>query len=180
MTIPALPSEQSARGLVTFTPCEMRPRDEGTERGLLAANGANPDRGLTIRDAFGVFVFIMLFVILFLVSGCSSLEALGEGARTARDIARIGCAVLEGTDGSTKDVLERTQALQRELLATAAKEAAAQGVSEERLQQDMRTIEALADTLRTVSLAVVQASGNAPAKLAPCPTPAPSSSSPAP
>lgn len=171
MTTPALPSVQTTRGLVTLTPCELLPKDPDTERGLAAANGINPDRALTLRGAFAALTAVAAFIILFLVSGCSSLEALGEGAKMARDAAKIGCAILEGTDGTTKDVLERTQALQRELLTSAVQTAAAKGVDENRLQQDMRTIEALADTLRTVSLAVVQASGNTTAKLNPCPAP---------
>lgn len=175
MTSPTIPSETTTRGLVTFTPCEMLPRDPDTDRGLAVANGANPERLFTLRTALSVFVAAVAFIALFLISGCAEFS---EGVRTARDVAKIGCAILEGTDGTTTDVLDRTQDLQKELLATSAKIAVAHVADAARVEQDMKTIAALAETLRFVSSNVVQASGNSPAKLVPCVAPS-SSNAPA-
>ena len=85
-------------------------------------------------------------------------------------MARVGCAFLEGTDGTSADVLARTQEIQREILAAEAKSAASNGADVDRIAADMKTIAALAEALRASSLAIVQAAGNGPAKLPPCPT----------
>lgn len=168
MTTPTLPSESTTRGLMTLTPCELVPPDPDTAWGLAVANGASSERLLTRRNAFIVFIGVVAFIALFLTSGCAEFS---EGVKTARDVAKIGCAILEGTDGTTKDVLDRTQELQKELLNASAKVAVAHGADAARVEQDMKTIAALAETLRLVSSSVVQSSGNSPAKLVPCAPP---------
>lgn len=165
MTTLTLPSEATARGLVTFTPCELVPRDPDTDRGLAVANGANPEQLFTLHNALYIFIAVVLFIGAFLLSGCAEFS---EGVKTARDVAKIGCAILQGTDGTTTDVLARTQDLQKELLAASAKIAIERGADPTRVEQDMKTIDALAETLRLVSSSVVQSSGNSPAKLVPC------------
>lgn len=171
MTTPTLPSEPTTRGLMTLTPCELVPPDPDTAWGLAVANGASSERLLTRRNAFIVFIGVVAFIALFLTSGCAELQ-------TARDVAKIGCAILEGTDGTTRDVLDRTQDLQKELLDASAKVAVAHGADAARVEQDMKTIAALAETLRLVSSSVVQSSGNSPAKLVPCAPPPPPPSNP--
>lgn len=173
MTTLTIPSESTTRGLVTLIPCELVARDPDTDRGLAVANGSSPERLLTLRNALSVFVAVVVFIVLFLTSGCAEFS---EGVKTARDVAKIGCAILEGTDGSTADVLARTQDVQKEILSASAKVAVENGADAARVEQDMKTIAALAETLRQVSSPVVQASGNGPVKLTPCP--APSSPSP--
>lgn len=163
MTSPTLPSEQNTRGLVTFTPCELTARDTFTERGLAAANGANPDRALTFRDTLGVFAAFLVCLVMFLLSGCVP----GQGVKTARDVARVGCALLQSTDGTSADVLDRMQELQRAVLESAAQQAAMKGMDADRLKQAMHTLEVLAEVLRKVSLAVVQEAGNSPVALEP-------------
>jgi hypothetical protein len=146
----------------------MAPRDPDVDRGLAVANGENPERLFTLRNALSVFIAVVAAFVLFLISGCAEFS---EGMKTARDAARIGCAILAGTDGTTKDLLNRTQDLQKEILDASAKIAVERGADAERVAQDMKTIAALAETLRLVSASVVQSSGNNPARLVPCAAP---------
>lgn len=169
---------------MTLTPCELVPRDDDTSRALDAANGYREGRALDRRDAIVAGFVVLAFVLLgILLSGCSSLAALGQGAATARDVAKAGCAILAATDGTTGDTLRATQELQREILTASAGAAVASGADPSAVERDMKTIATLAEALRLASSAIVQQGGTAPAKLPPCPgAPAPSSSptSPAP
>ena len=59
----------------------------------------------------------LAIVLVPLLLGCSpaTLAAIGAGASTARDVAKAGCAILEGTDGTSADVLANGSAIKRKL-----------------------------------------------------------------
>lgn len=144
--------------------------DKAREDGLAAANGRDlVQERVTHVVRVAAIVFALLFVIRCLC-GCSELAAIGEGAKTARDVAKLGCAILNGTDGSSADVLARTQDLQRAILEADAKKAIEKGADAAQVEEDRRTIAALADTLRIVSSGIVKAAGNGPARLPACPS----------
>ena len=101
-----------------------------------------------------------------LVTGCSELGAIGTGIQTARDVAKVGCSILEGTDGSSADVLASLAAMQRAIVEAQAADAKARGKDVEAL---LVSTARLSEAIAASSLAIVQAAGNGPAKLQPCP-----------
>ena len=111
-----------------------------------------------------------------LLLGCSALPAIGTGLQTARDVAKIGCAILEGTDGSSADVLAATDALRRDILTAQAESAKARGADAATIDGLVRSVAVLSETVRENAGKVVNAAGNGPAQFKPCPvcTPTPS------
>lgn len=118
----------------------------------------------------------LLILPLFLVTGCASLGAASAGLQTAHDVAKAGCALLAATDGSTASALAVTADVQRELFANAAEEAKRRGADARTIDALAQTAAALAEALREASRPVVEAGGDAPAKLPPCPAAVPTSS----
>ncbi len=126
-----------------------------------------------------VFVaFVVLLVALFL-AGCSSLAALGEGARTARDVARGACAILNASEGgSPAEVTAALAGAVREIVARQAATAAA----DERHREEVRALVRVADAsfaaAREASERIGTLAGGAPVALPPCPVAAPAPVSP--
>ena len=112
-----------------------------------------------------------LILLLPLVLGCSpaSLAAIGAGASTARDVAKIGCALLSETDGSSAQVLAATEAMRREILTAQADAAKARGADAATIDALVRSVALLSETVRANAAQVLEASGNGPARITPCP-----------
>lgn len=109
-----------------FPPIILRPRDPDERAALRAADGADLDSEHAARVIVRVFLgFVAVLVATFVLSGCSSLAAAAEGARTARDVARGACALL-GADGGDDATAVLADAL-RAITEVSAKEAAARG-----------------------------------------------------
>lgn len=115
-----------------------------------------------------------LILLLPLVLGCSpaTLAAIGAGASTARDVAKIGCALLSETDGSSADVLAATANMQRAILEAQADAAKQRGADAATIDALVRSVALLSETVRANASQVVTAAGNGPARLTPCPAPA--------
>lgn len=152
---------------LAIVPVELQD-DPARAEALAASNGRDLSRERVTRTAITIAFFVVVLAVTRCLLGCAALAGAGPALQTARDVAKTGCAILAASDGSSADVLARTQDLQRAILATAAQDATAKGADVARVEQDMKTIAVLADALRTVSLAIVQAAGNGPAKLPPC------------
>ena len=151
----------------------LRHRDPDELAALHEANGGSLDRDAAARWALRIFFAVLAAVLVSTCAGCAALAGAGPVLQTARDVARIGCAILSQTDGSSGDVLARTTAIQRQVLEAQAGIAADRGADRAVIEAQLRTIAALSDALRVASGAIVAAAGDGPAKLAPCPVGAP-------
>lgn len=158
---------------LTFAPVETIP-DEDRRAALDAANGTDLVLRRWTRIGRGVVVALGLFLAVRLLVGCSELGAVGEGMRTARDVAKIGCALLGAGDGSTADVLAATAAMQKALLEASAAQAKANGANAATIDGLVASVVVLSRAVEANARPVVEAGGNAPARLPPCPVaPAP-------
>lgn len=149
------------------------PRDPDETAALRSANGADLEGEHSARIVVRVFVaFVALLVALF-PAGCSSLAALGEGARTARDVARGACALLEASDGGSP--AEVTAALAGALRDITAQQAASAARDEARAAE-VRALVRVADAsfaaAREASERIGTLAGNAPI-VPPCPVASP-------
>lgn len=142
--------------------------DPARREALDAADGADLVQRRWGRIFAWLGVAVALWIALHLV-GCAGLGAVGEGMRTARDVAKIGCAILAASDGSTSDVLAATKDMQRALIESSAATAKANGADEKTIDGLVASVAVLARTLEAASKPIVEAGGNAPAKLPPCP-----------
>jgi MinD superfamily P-loop ATPase len=102
-----------------------------------------------------------------LVTGCSELGAIGTGIQTARDVAKVGCAILEGTDGSSADVLASLAAMQRAIVEAQATRAAEQ--DPQATAAMLRTLAALAEGQAITARQLAALAGERPVKVEPCP-----------
>lgn len=138
---------------------------------LAAADGADLVLRRWTRIGRYAVVALGLFLAVRLLVGCTALEA----AKTAREVAAAGCALLGAGDGSTASALAVTADVQKALFTNAADEAKRRGADAKTIDALALTAATLAEALRAASRPVVEAGGNAPAKLPPCPVaPAPS------
>ena len=160
---------------LAIVPVELHAPPE-TREALLASNGVDLVLRRWTRIARVGVAVIGLGIALRLLTGCASLGAASAGLQTARDVAKAGCALLAATDGSTASALAVTADVQRELFANAAEEAKRRGADARTIDALAQTAAALAEALREASKPVVEAGGDAPAKLPPCPAAAPTSS----
>lgn len=149
--------------------------DPARREALDAADGVDLVQRRWGRIFAWLGVAVALWVALHLV-GCTALEA----ARTAREVATVGCALLGASDGSTADVLATTKDMQRTLIEASAAAAKAHGADAATIDGLVASVAVLARTLEAASKPIVEAGGNAPARLPPCPattaTAAPSAS----
>ena len=148
--------------------------ERGRAEAIAAARGEDllRDRINRIATVAGLVVLV-LFVARCLL-GCAALERAAPGLAVAHDVARVGCAILEGTDGSSADVLARTAAMQRTVLEGEAERAKERGADAATIDGLVASVAVLARALERASAPVVEAAGNGPAKLPPCPVaPAP-------
>lgn len=118
-------------------------------------------RGLARALGLAVAVWVALHVV-----GCA---ALGPALTTARDVAKVGCAILQGTDGSSADVLASLAAMQRSIVEAQASDAAARGADKAAIAALLESTAKLAGAIAATSGQIVQAAGNGPARLQPCP-----------
>lgn len=149
---------------LTFAPVETIP-DADRRAALDAANGVDLVLRRWTRIGRGVVVALGLFLAVRLLVGCTALDA----AKTAHDVAIAGCALLGAGDGSTASALAVTADVQKALFTTAADEAKRRGSDAKTIDALAQTAATLAEALRAASKPVVDAGGNAPAKLPSCP-----------
>lgn len=162
--------EPSAHAL-SFAPVETIEDPARHDReALAAADGADLVLRRWTRIGRYAVVALGLFLAARLLVGCTALEA----AKTAREVATAGCALLGAGDGSTSDVLATTAKMQQALLEASAATAKANGADARTIDGLVASVAVLARTLEAASKPIVEAGGDAPAKLPPCPVaPAP-------
>ena len=148
--------------------------DEARREALAAANGRDLVQERVTQVVRFLAVVVALLAVVRLLCGCSpaSLAAIGAGASTARDVAKIGCALLSETDGSSAQVLAATEAMRREILTAQADAAKARGADAATIDALVRSVALLSETVRANASQVVTAAGNGPARITPCPAPA--------
>ena len=148
--------------------------DDARREALAAANGRDLVQERVTQVVRFLAVLVALLAVVRLLCGCSpaSLAAIGAGASTARDVAKIGCAILSETDGSSAQVLEATEAMRREILTAQADAAKVRGADAATIDALVRSVALLSETVRANASQVVTAAGNGPARLTPCPAPA--------
>lgn len=148
--------------------------DKARREALAAANGRDLVQERVTQVVRFLAVVVALLAVVRLLCGCSpaSLAAIGAGASTARDVAKIGCAILSETDGSSAQVLAATEAMRREILTAQADAAKARGADAATIDALVRSVALLSETVRANASQVVTAAGNGPARLTPCPAPA--------
>lgn len=132
---------------------------------LAAANGRDLVQERVTQVVRFLGVVVLLLAAVRLLVGCTALEA----ARTAREVATVGCALLGAGDGSTADVLATTAKMQQALLEASAAAAKAHGADAATIDRLVASVAVLARTLEAASKPIVEAGGNAPARLPPCP-----------
>ena len=145
--------------------------DEARREALAAANGRDLVQERVTQVVRFLAVVVALLAVVRLLCGCSpaSLAAIGAGASTARDVAKIGCAILSETDGSSAQVLAATEAMRREILTAQADAAKARGADAATIDALVRSVALLSETVRANAAQVLEASGNGPARITPCP-----------
>ena len=139
--------------------------DEARREALAAANGRDLVQERVTQVVCFLAVVVALLAVVRLLCGCSpaSLAAMGTGASTARDVAKIGCAILSETDGSSAQVLAATEAMRREILTAQADAAKARGADAATIDALVRSVALLSETVRANASQVLEASGNGPA-----------------
>lgn len=144
--------------------------DDARREALAAANGRDLVQERVTQVVRFLAVLVALLAVVRLLCGCSpaSLAAIGAGASTARDVAKIGCAILSETDGSSAQVLEATEAMRREILTAQADAAKVRGADAATIDALVRSVALLSETVRANAGRVLEASGNGPAKITPC------------
>lgn len=151
----------------------LRPRDADEIAALHEANGGSLDHDAAASWALRIFLAVLAAVLVSTCAGCAALAGAGPVLQATRDVARAGCAILQATDGSSGDVLAASAAIQRSILEAQAGAAVDRGADRATIEAQVRTIAALAEALRVASSAIVEAGGNGPARLTPCPVAAP-------
>lgn len=155
-------------------PVLLIPRDPDERDAIRAAEGADLNGERAGRVVKGVFLAFVAVLVAVFLAGCSSLAALGEGARTARDVARGACAILEASDGGSP--AEVTAALAGALRDITAQQAASAARDEARAAE-VRALVRVADAsfaaAREASERIGALAGTAPVVVPPCPAPAP-------
>jgi biopolymer transport protein ExbB/TolQ len=137
-------------------------RDGDHADALRSANGADLQGEQSTRVIVRVFLaFALLLVALFLAS-CSSLAALGEGARTARDVARGACALLDAAEGgSPAEVTAALAGALRTITEQQATAAEARG-DREAVRALLRSAEASMLAARAAAEEIAKLAGGAP------------------
>lgn len=96
----------------------------------------------------GLFLFPLL-------CGCSALGGIAgasAGLKTAEDVARTACRLLENTDGSPDAVLAAIADLQKQIVQARARRAVERGA-------DAATLEAMEASLAAMQASMVRVSG---------------------
>lgn len=153
-----------------FPPVVLRSRDPDEHSALRSANGADLDGEHAARVIVRVFLAFVAVLVAVFLAGCSQLAALGEGARTARDVAKTACAVIAGTDGSPAEVTAALAAALRDIVAQQAIAAARDEAHRAEVAALRRVIEASFAATREASERIGTLAGAAPVVVPPCPT----------
>ena len=149
-------------------PIELYRDEPGRAEALGAANGRDLVlERINIVAGLAAVVVALVFVLACL-SGCAALERAVPAVGVAHDVAKIGCAILAASDGSSASVLDATSKMQRSILEAEAERAKGRGVSAETVDGLVTTIAALSRVIEANALRVVAAGGNGPAAVPAC------------
>lgn len=155
-------------------PITLTPREPDDEAALRSANGADLEGEHSARIVVRVFVAFVAVLVAVFLAGCSSLAALGEGARTARDVARGACAILGASEGgSPAEVTAALAGAIRDIVAAQAEAAAKDEARREEVRALVRVADASFAAAREASERIGTLAGNAPIVVPPCPAAAP-------
>lgn len=143
--------------------------DKAREEGLAAANGRDlVQERVTQVVRLLAFVALLLFVVRALL-GCAALDRAVPAFGVAHDAARVGCALLAASDGSSSEVLATTADMQRQILEAQADAAKQRGANRAEIEALQASVVALSAAVRANAEQILRASGDGPARLAPCP-----------
>ncbi len=159
--------EPSAHAL-RFAPVETI-NDPARREALDAADGVDLVQrrwGRILKIATAVLAF---YIAIQLFTGCAALERAVPAVGVAHDVARAGCAILAASDGSSASVLAANQAMQRSIIEADARTAKDRGADAATIDALVKSIAILSETIKANATQVVQAAGNGPAVMVPCP-----------
>lgn len=154
-----------------FAPVETI-ADPARREALDAADGADLVKRRWTRILKIATAVLALYIVIQLFTGCAALARAVPAVGVAHEVAKAGCAILAASDGSSASVLDATSKMQRSILEAEAERAKGRGVSAETVDGLVTTIAALSRVIEANALRVVEAGGNGPAVVAPCPAPA--------
>lgn len=161
-------SDVRRRHVLNFAPVDMID-DPDRRAALLAASGVDLSQRRWTRRVVALACILGVLLVARLLLGCAALPAIGAGLSTAGEVAKIGCAMLGATDGSSASVLAANHAMDRAILESQAREAVARGADQKTVDALVASIAVLSAAVRANAEQVVIAAGNGPAKLPPCP-----------
>lgn len=153
---------------LSFVPVDTI-NDPARREALLAASGVDLVQRRWTRFLRYMTALLGLYVLARLLTGCAALEAAAPGLAVAHDVARAGCAILAASDGSSASVLEANQAMQRSIIEADARTAKDRGADAATIDALVKSIAILSETIKANATQVVQAAGNGPAVVVPCP-----------
>ena len=150
-------------------PIELYRDEPGRAEALGAANGRDlVTERINIVAGLAAVVVALVFVLACL-TGCAALERAVPAVGVAHEVAKAGCAILAASDGSSASVLAANQAMQRSIVEADARTAKDRGADAATIDALVRSIAILSETIKANATQVVQAAGNGPAVVAPCP-----------
>lgn len=150
-------------------PVTLIPRDPDERDAIRAADGADLEGEHAARIVVRVFLAFVAVLVAVFLAGCSSLAALGEGARTARDVARGACAILEASNGgSPAEVSAALAGALRDITAQQAASAARDEARAAEVRALVRVTEASFAAVREASERIGALAGSAPVVVPPC------------
>lgn len=136
---------------------------------LAAANGRDLVHERVTQVVRFLGVVVLLLAAVRLLVGCAALERAVPAVGVAHDAARVGCALLAASDGSSSEVLATTADMQRQILEAQADVAKQRGANRAEIEALQASVVALSAAVRAHAEQILRASGDGPARLAPCP-----------
>lgn len=144
--------------------------EDATRReALAAANGRDLVQERVSQVVRFLGVVVLLLAIVRCLVGCAALERAVPAVGVAHDVAKVGCALLSASDGSSADVLAATANMQRAIVEAQADAAKQRGADQATIDALVRSIAVLSEVVRANAEKVVTAAGNGPAVLPVCP-----------
>lgn len=159
---------EPSREVLTFAPVQTIEDPARADR-LAAANGVDLVLRKWTRIGKWFALAVGVLVAVYLLTGCAALDRAVPAIGVAHDVAKAGCAILAATDGSSADMLAANQAMSRSIVEASAQTAKDRGADAATIDALVKSIAILSETVKANAVQVVQAAGNGPAKLAPCP-----------
>lgn len=121
-----------------------------------------------------------ILILLPFLCGCSArggLAGASAGLKTAEDVARTACRLLENTDGSPDAVLAAIADLQKQIVQARTKRALERGADAAAIDAMVASLAAMQASMVTVSGQIARLAGDAkPLNVQPCPVSVPTPS----